>query len=209
MALVRALCSVQRVWSEESPCVCLLHMWICSTDVSWLPGRQGLLPPGLFGSDRDMVTHSSIWSSDWVTQGKHDAAQHIAGSFVAAQDFRTDYTQMISEDVAFLIHCTHSERCVVEIRSDLASEILPFGERSVLVQTQVKWPLVWLKHTKSTSKVSYLLHSRLNSKKHLQLTLSNGPKGENKSSALLLLILQWLWSNVQRNTCIYSIGDDE
>lgn len=34
-------------WSQcglKSLTVCLLHMWICSTDVSWLPGRQAFLP---------------------------------------------------------------------------------------------------------------------------------------------------------------------
>lgn len=57
--------------------VCLLHMRICSTDVSWLPGSR-LSSLGLFGSGCDMVTHSSIWSSDWVTQGKlNDTEQYI------------------------------------------------------------------------------------------------------------------------------------
>lgn len=28
----------------KSLSVCLLHMWICSTDVCWLPGRHALLP---------------------------------------------------------------------------------------------------------------------------------------------------------------------
>lgn len=65
----------QHPW--KSLCVCLLHMRICSTDVSWLPGSR-LSSPGLFGSDCDMVTHSSIWSSNWVTQGKlNDTAQYI------------------------------------------------------------------------------------------------------------------------------------
>lgn len=30
-----------RVWRVSE---CLLHMWTCSTDVSWLPGRRALLP---------------------------------------------------------------------------------------------------------------------------------------------------------------------
>lgn len=71
----RAAEQSQHLW--KSLRVCLLHMWICSTDVSWLPGSR-LSSPGLFGSDCDMVTHSSIWSSDWVTQGKlNDTEQYI------------------------------------------------------------------------------------------------------------------------------------
>lgn len=71
----RAAEQSQHLW--KSLRVCLLHMRICSTDVSWLPGSR-LSSPGLFGSDCDMVTHSSIWSSDWVTQGKlNDTEQYI------------------------------------------------------------------------------------------------------------------------------------
>lgn len=36
-----------------------------------------------------MVTHSSIWSSDWVTQGKHDTEQYISRSFKTSHNFET------------------------------------------------------------------------------------------------------------------------
>lgn len=62
---------VDMVWRV---CVCLLHMWICSTDVSGLPGSR-ISFPGPFGCACDMVTHSSIWSSEWLTQGKQIDAQ--------------------------------------------------------------------------------------------------------------------------------------
>lgn len=68
----------QHLW--KSLCGCLLHMWICSTDVSWLPGSRPS-SPGLFGSACDMVTHSSIWSSDWVTQGKLNDTEHYITCF--------------------------------------------------------------------------------------------------------------------------------
>lgn len=73
-----------RVSMVQSLRVCLLHMRICSTDVSWLPGSR-LSSPGLFGSGCDMVTHSSIWSSDWVTEGKqNNSEQYIICFFIPA-----------------------------------------------------------------------------------------------------------------------------
>lgn len=54
------------------------------------PRQTSSPPPGLFGSGCDMVTHSSIWSSDWVTQGKHDAEQYITCFFKTFHDSETD-----------------------------------------------------------------------------------------------------------------------
>lgn len=46
-----------------------------------------------------MVTHSSIWSSDWVTQGKHDTEQYITPSLKTLHVFEMDDHEMILEKV--------------------------------------------------------------------------------------------------------------
>ena len=73
--------SCPAVWSQcglKSLPVCLLHMWICSTDVSWLPGRQALLPLALLALVVTWWHTVASGVQTGLTQGKHDTEQHIA-----------------------------------------------------------------------------------------------------------------------------------
>lgn len=82
---------------------------------SLAPRQTGSPPPGLFGSGCDMVTHSSIWSSDWVTQGKHDTKQYITRSFKTFRHFETDDHEMIFGETSASLSAVHTEADTLRI----------------------------------------------------------------------------------------------
>lgn len=98
-------CSVYSQCGLKSLSVCLLHMWICSTDVSWLPGRQALLPLAFLAL---VVTWWHTVASGVQTGSARANTIHSSTSlalFKTFRDFKTDDRGMILENVGFLIYC--------------------------------------------------------------------------------------------------------
>lgn len=91
----------------KSLSVCLLHMWICSTDVSWLPGRQALLPLAFLAL---VVTWWHTVASG-VQTGSPRANTIQSSTSLALSRPSTTLKRMIMrwfwKTVGFLIYCTY------------------------------------------------------------------------------------------------------
>lgn len=179
--------SCAAAWSQcglKSLSVCLLHMWICSTDVSWLLGRQALLPLAFLapvvtwwhtvasGVQTGSPRANTIQSSTSLALLRNDLEKEMFAFFSALLTCEGLLTTVLLNYI--LISMNNPRRCSLKIRG--------CGERwdRDVLTAVVRW---------GSFLFLFFISTGGKHQKHLILTSWNGPKGEEISCVLLIVQL--------------------